>query len=227
MPNWCSTRMTIKGSPAECERFIAGVFAEEVEEEIYDFTTPYPYKVKGTRIEKKLSIITAFLPIPQELFEVTAPVREEQSELAQQMQEKYGFSNWYDWQYENWGVKWGDCHTEYLDENLIDHEDGERTIEYSFDTPWGNASTAFLKISAMFPTLRFDFFHDEEAGFFQGCEVMKNGELVYERFFKPCDYSVEAPDWDSPEYEAWSDAHDEWRQAEQFKIDCEVDGIIC
>lgn len=227
MPNWCSTRMTIKGSPAECERFIASVIAEDVEEEIYDFKTKYPYKVIGTRTEKKLNIISAFLPAPQELFQVTAPVREEQSELAQQMQEKYGCSNWYDWQYENWGVKWGDCHTEYLDENLIDHEDGERTIEYSFDTPWGTASTAFLKISAMFPTLRFDFFHDEEAGFFQGCEVMKNGELVYERFFKPCDFAVEAPEWDSPEYEAYSEQESAWRQAQQIEIDGEVDGVIC
>jgi hypothetical protein len=79
----------------------------------------------------------------------------------------------------------------------------------------------------MFPTLRFDFFHDEEAGFFQGCQVMKNGELVYEHYFAPCDYDVEAPDYDSPEYEAWSDAYDEWREAEQFKIDCEVDKVVC
>jgi hypothetical protein len=56
---------------------------------------------------------------------------------------------------------------------------------------------------------------------------MKNGELVYEHYFAPCDYDVEAPDYDSPEYEAWSDAYDEWREAEQFKIDCEVDKVVC
>ena len=56
---------------------------------------------------------------------------------------------------------------------------------------------------------------------------MNNGELVYEHYFAPCDYDVEAPDYDSPEYEAWSDAYDEWREAEQFKIDCEVDKVVC
>ena len=226
MPNWCNTRMTITGSKEECERFVAGVQHEEVEEKIYDWTTS-PVTETGTKMVTHLSIFRGYLPCPQELYEINSPVREEQAELAQQMQEKYGCTNWYDWQHNNWGVKWGDCHTHILDESDNELPDGSYKVDYQFDTAWGTADDAFLKISAMFPTLRFDFFHDEEAGFFQGCQVMKNGELVYERYFAPCEYKVEAPDWDSPEYDEWSEAHDKWRHAEQFKIDSEVDKVVC
>ena len=149
--------MTITGSKEECERFVAGVHHEEVEEKIYDWTTS-PATETGTKMVTHLGILRGYIPCPQELHEVTAPVQEEQAELAMQMIAKYGASNWYDWEYENWGVKWGDCHTHILDESDNELPDGSYKVDYQFDTPWGTADNAFLKISAMFPTLRFDFF---------------------------------------------------------------------
>ena len=80
----------------------------------------------------------------------------------------------------------------------------------------------------MFPELRFDFFHEEEAGFFQGCEVIKNGSVVLSSFFSPNDYKEEAPsDFYSAEYQQWSDAFDKWRQLKQEAIDAQVDAIDC
>jgi hypothetical protein len=218
--------MTITGSEEECKRFINSIPVEEVEVDVYDYSTTYPYEKTGTRIDKRISILQSFLPCPTELFDVTSPVREEQAELAKQMMDKYGSTDWYSWQYENWGVKWGDCHSMLEDEDVDNN--GNYVVTYAFDTPWGTATQAFLKISAMFPTLRFDFFHDEEAGFFQGCEVMKNGELVFEEFFAPCEYDVEAPDYSDDEaYSAWSDKYDKWRMEQQMNIDAMVDKVDC
>lgn len=227
MPNWCNTRMTITGPKEECERFVAGVDVKYIEEKTYDYSE-YPPTETGTKIVKHISILQGYLPCPQELHDIISPVQEEQAELATQMTAKYGASNWYDWQHENWGVKWGDCRTELLDENDNELPDGSYQINYQFETPWGTATKAFIEISKMFPTLRFDFFHDEEAGFFQGCQVVKNGELVYERLFAPCDYEVKAPeDYTSQEYVTWSDAQDEWRHEQQMEIDAEVDKVVC
>lgn len=223
MPNWCNTRMTIIGSEEECKRFMAGVLRVEHEEPIYDLSKQ-PYEQTGTRTVEDLKILQAFYPCPEELHDITSPVREEQAEFAQELKAKYGSTDWYSWQNENWGTKWGDCRTS-LESEDVDN-DGNYVVSYAFETPWGTATKAFIKISEMFPTLRFDFFHDEEAGFFQGCEVIKNGELVYERFFAPCEYDVEMPDYDDEEaYEKWSNDHDEWRQEQQYLIDKEVDAL--
>jgi hypothetical protein len=224
MPNWCSTKMTVTGSKEECERFRNSLLVEHVEEDVYDYHKR-PIEKIGTRTVEQLKILQGLIPCPQELYDVTHPVREEQAELAKKMLEKYGTTDWYSWQYENWGTKWGDCHTVFDDEDT--NNDGDCVIGYSFDTPWGTATKAFLKISSMFPTLRFDFYHDEEAGFFQGCEVMKNGKLAYEKFFEPCNYEVEAPDYDdSDAWDKWNEKYEEWREVQQYEIDQEVDALV-
>ena len=227
MPNWCNTRMEITGHEEDVKRFINSVKVEDVEEDIYDYSTSYPYEKTGSRIVQRTEIIKSFIPIPEELYSVMVPIREEQAELAQRMKEKYGSTDWHSWQYENWGVKWGDCHTELDDEGDDTDAKGNHVAVYRFDTAWGTATKAFLKISAMFPDLRFDFFHVEEGGFFQGSEVIKNGKLVYERFFSPSDYPVPFPDEDSEDArDKWSEDHDEWCFQIQMEIDDEVDAVI-
>jgi len=52
------------------------------------------------------------------------------------------------WQYDNWGTKWGACDTCYLYFN-----EGHVTI--AFDTAWGPADTWIHTMSDMFPDLEF------------------------------------------------------------------------
>jgi len=215
--------MIVTGSKEECDRFRNGILVEHVEEDVYDFNKT-PIEKTGTRTVEQLRILESFVPCPKELYDVTHPVREEQAELAKQMLDKYGTADWYDWQCKNWSTKWGDCHTVFDDEDIDNN--GDCVIGYSFDTAWGTATKGFLTVSSMFPTLRFDFYYEEEAGFFQGCEVMKNGKLVYEKFFEPCNYGVEAPDYDdSDAWDKWNEQYEEWREEQQYKIDKEVDAL--
>lgn len=200
MPNWVQTSLEITGPKSELDRFASMLKTKEVEH--WNGSTT-----------KELRLIESFLPCPEELYEVKSPVREEQAELAQQMMDKYGATDWYSWQYDNWGVKWGDSETE-LDDSY------EKGLFYRFQTPWGTADVAFLKISAMFPELRFQFFYDEEAGFFCGCHVMKNGEIVFEEMFSPAADYNEDVDWDNEESQR---KYEEWRDGHIFRIEKSAD----
>ncbi len=217
MPNWANTRMSVSGkTEAEVQEFIDKVIVEEKEE----LQGSFPMMSKT-----ETKIFESFVPCPKELFEVTSPVREEQAELAEAMLEKYGTTDWYSWQHENWGVKWGDCHT-FVDSELDELGNGHWETVYVYDLPWGTADPAHKAISAMFPNLRFAFDYDEEAGFFAGCQVMKAGEIIFEDFFAPCEWEKEMPEDATPEQEdAYWDEHSEWRNDTMSKICEEADKV--
>ena len=208
MPNWVDTTLEVFGSESEVRRFVAG-------------------------IENK-NIIKSYLPVPEEL-EITSTFAFQPTEIPTKWQEwvtdgtwtqeqydervrennelaeaqkaniaKYGHKDWYDWQYQEWGTKWGDCHTDIHEVRIMDN--GTGNVFITFDTPWGPAETAWGKISKMFPSLTFVFQYDEEAGFFAGNHVFRDGEIVFEGMYEPCSYEgdIDWSDDDSVEkYESW------------------------
>lgn len=184
MPNWVSTTMTITGSKEELERFIGGI--------------------------KDNRILESYVPCPEELRETVSGFYSDEEKMEELRKKgeaniaKYGHKDWYDWQYEEWGTKWGDCDTHL--EPILEMNGGLHEVSGHFQTAWGPATAGFLKVSAMFPALRFLFEHDEEAGFFAGLEVMEGGETIFDRTFVPSDYEGEL-DWDDDEsvenYESW------------------------
>ena len=51
-----------------------------------------------------------------------------------ELTEKYGTYQPIDWQYNNWGTKWGDCETKLIDDVI--NKDG-RELHFTFDSAWG------------------------------------------------------------------------------------------
>jgi len=186
MPNWVSTTLSVKGSPTEVQRFIDGI--------------------------KDSKILESYVPCPTELHETVAGyVGDDKAEEHRKQQEsniaKYGHKDWYDWAYDNWGTKWGDCDTD------IGHPmqlaNGSWEVVMRYQTAWGPADTGFLKVSTLFPELLFTFDYDEEAGFFAGTEAYLNGASVFESMYEPCAYEgeVDYDDYESiDKYEAWKEA---------------------
>ena len=212
MPNWTNTRMSVCGTEAEVKDFVSKILVEEG-------------RTESMFANKVTSIYKSFIPCPEELFEVTSPVREEQAELAQKMMDKYGATDWYSWQYDNWGVKWGDCHT-FMDSEPTQLGNGKWEVVYVYDLPWGDGERAHVKISALFPTLRFAYDFDEEAGFFQGCQVMKAGEIIFGDFFEPAgEYEDMPDDMTSEQQDEWHDKYSEWRNDTMSKICEEADKV--
>lgn len=212
MPNWTSTRMSVAGTEADVKDFVSKILVEEG-------------KTESMFARNITKIYESLIPCPTELFDVISPVREEQAELAQQMTEKHGAPNWYEWQYQNWGVKWGDCHT-FMETEPVALPNGNWEVVYIYDLPWGDGEQAHVKISALFPNLRFAFDFEEEAGFFQGCQVMKNGEIIFSEFFEPAAAYEDMPDGLTDEQQdEWSEKYSEWRNEQMEQICEEADKV--
>ena len=191
MPNWVSTSLSVKGSEKELQRFIDGITDSK--------------------------ILESYVPCPEELHATVAGyVGEEKAEEHRKQQEantaKYGYPNWYEWSYDNWGTKWGDCDT-YLDK-AGEMADGTWEVTGSFQTAWGPADAGFLKVSALFPELLFTFDYDEEAGFFAGVHVFQDGAIVFESMYEPCSYEEEV-DWDD---DASVDKYENWKESKNDEI---------
>lgn len=182
MPNWCSTTMTVKGDPQELKQFLDGI--AKTDEGIY-------------------KILDTYYPCPQELKDTVAGfggTEEQQLERGLQQAENvanHGFTDWYSWCNENWGTKWGDCNTEltcYTEKDAI----------FQLESAWSPITTGLEEVSKQFPNLYFILEHDEEAGFYMGIQVVKNGITVYESMSAPNeDYEGDMDDYD--DYCEWKD----------------------
>ena len=91
--------------------------------------------------------LDVFVPMPAELKEddsATPPAA-----IAERRVLKYGFSNWYDWAFANWGTKW---HVDHEYTQVTAAADG---LEFIFYTAWGPPEQWLRTVARMFPDLRF------------------------------------------------------------------------
>ena len=138
----------------------------------------------------KVGLCRYYVPMPKELESTTSPARivsEEEyikqmkanetakhktypitEERSKYLTDKYGFNNWYDWAYHNWGTKWGCYDNEY--------DDGT----YRFTSAWGPVDDSILERFAKdIPT--FSYSYEEETGW-GGQFEMEDGEIVDSTF---------------------------------------------
>ena len=138
MPNWCYNRVEVYiEDEEEVKRWKETV---ESKESKFDFNkiVPMPEELEGT--------VKGTNHVPSE-----------------ELKEKYGADNWYDWSINNWGVKWN---VYPLSEDEID--DNGDYIQYTFDTAWGPPHEIFNAIRKKFPDLGISWFFDEPGMQFAG-----------------------------------------------------------
>lgn len=231
MPNWSSTSFIVRGPEQQVKAFYNGVKVVKSE----------------SGMTSEIKILEGHLPCPKPLSETTSQfaLKEipeqwakmvadgewtqedydkrvaENNEILKKQEEntaKFGARDWYDWQHKNWGVKWGDCETTFDNEpEPYDYEDLWFVAGY-FQTPWGTATEGFRQISEKFPNCAFYFDSDEEAGFFNGVEIMHSGTVAYAEFFAPCEYAEDI-DWDD---EGQVEAYEEWKDTKSCAISDEA-----
>jgi hypothetical protein len=84
-------------------------------------------------------------------------------ELSMLLKKHHGHTDWYNWRYDNWGVKWDASEGE-MDGNM-----------YRFETPWSRPSMSILKLLAK-AIPNFSYLWEEEQGFGEEW-VCEDGEL--------------------------------------------------
>ncbi len=192
MPNHCLNNLDVSGPAEDVAAF-----------------------VKATESHK--SLVDAFVPMPKELEGTTSPFRGTAEEAAELRAKFGGFTDWYEWQNANWGVKWGDYDTE-----LLAHKEGADYAQFLYTTAWGPMAQAIASISKQFPTLLFEVVYVEEGCCLLGATAHKAGELVGEASVSHDEWPtlVELPNGD---YD-W-DAHQEALRELSDRVISEVGGM--
>ena len=160
MPNWCENKLDISGNETDIAKLREKILVKSEVGDSLNFT------------------MELLLPTPKELLEMTSPVtwrgdeNDEDGKLefekkVEELKQKYGHTDWYDWRTHNWGTKW-DCAESYV----LDDEEEFISIEYQ--TPWG-PNTMFIKtIAKMFPELTFTLSFQEPGMGFCGVYEVTN-----------------------------------------------------
>jgi hypothetical protein len=153
MPNWCSNTLQISGDKEQLEMF-------------------KQKSISKSAMDVDIFLMDGCIPMPQELAICEDLTPEQKAERIA----KYGYDNWYDWRFENWGSKW-DAQEPYIEED-------ENGLTINFDTAWSPAIPYIKQVAIMFPDLIFDLYFMETGEWFAG-RVFAKGEEVEEQYGEP------------------------------------------
>lgn len=187
--------MSISGPKAETDAFFRRI--DHHNAAILQTFIPMPEVLNGTESPMPESpephpnwaVLLANGDITQEWHDELVQTRIDRYNKGQEALAACGYSNWWDWQTKNWGVKWGDSET-----NVTRYLDG--TISITYQTPWGPPTEGIITISKQFPNCSFTITYKEEGMCILGAARIENGEIVAES------------DADSSEWPDWSEDDD-------------------
>ena len=94
-----------------------------------------------------------------------------------------GYSNWYDWRLDNWGVKWDASEQMLEDEPLFKDESlGNPDLVVTFNTPWGPPTGILQNLTKQYPEATFilRWADEDDYGYGQGILYAEAG-IVTER----------------------------------------------
>ena len=223
MPNWCSNTLTIRGPFDIREEFVNMTKNPEGSEEEYSILShlvPMPKVLEGTSSpaydspepHPNWAVMLANGEMTQEWYDELCSTQKERYKASIAAKEATGYTDWYSWQAQNWGVKWGDCRTE-----LIDH-DPDSLIAVGgtvmrFETPWGSPHQGLLAVSAMFPSLHFVNAYIGEGEEFVGVTLYRGGTVVTDEGY---DYpEIQEAIGEIPETGEDDDGWEAWQQRTQ------------
>ena len=196
MPNHTANNFVIQGPVADINRFIAAVKTDETDID-FNGVSPMPVELKGTtsptRIVTQEEVDKAWSDWNTRKEAGTLDSHEKDKPWglgitqaqANELMNKYGATNWYDWCNTNWGTKWGAYDAR--EWSVTEHGDGSGHATIYYETAWSPATALWLRVSKDYPTIRFYHEFADEGGAFLGSETIVNGEII----------DTEELEWDS------------------------------
>lgn len=119
------------------------------------------------------------VPMPEELKDTIAPCPSDE-----ELEKKYGASNWYDWSIKNWGCKWN---ASFVDIEEVGDDD---EVRLTFETPWTTPDKWLNKFIEM--GIGFHLAWYEEQGY-RG--IMMNDENCDDRFNFVTEFDLPDIEW--------------------------------
>ena len=159
MPNWVMNELTCIFQTSEELQ----LFKSKVDEEnFYNSFFPMPEILQGTQ-SPDISVEKLILEYNEktnlkamgltEIIKSNHPLYSGVAEQALKNQQAYiatGYTNWYNWSIDNWGVKW-DASALKVKE-LSDFN----TVIYSFNSPWDTPEHFVIELSKLYPDACFE-----------------------------------------------------------------------
>ena len=133
MPNWTNNVIEITGNIDDVNKLMNDITTNDDNEITYKLTKtkPIPDELQKIR-EGRRTIDDISYDVWYEDDDGT--VRPMMDITKQELIDKYGTYKSLDWQYRNWGTKWGDCDTQVLEDTT---KDNKREVKLMFDSAWG------------------------------------------------------------------------------------------
>lgn len=155
MPNHCSNTLGIIGPKQDIEDFIELVKNKDENDS-----------------DNAYALFENLKPIPEELKGTTSPSKYSNEDLI----DKYGYDNWYDWCNANWGTKWGDYD---ISIDGVKKSGKEYSVNFEYNTAWGPGCNELASaIVNRFPNLNGFISYEEPGMGFAGQLIFKKGEIV-------------------------------------------------
>lgn len=194
MPNWVFCTTSIEGPEEDMTRFLKAAktgrrfINQEISYEDWGSFTDLQLEVLmeeahnlQTAESQNLFSFHSLYPVPlavQVMPYDPAVMREfvEKNPVIRAFCEKHkSDSSGYEWECNNWGVKWGDCHTEILGMK-------DNYLSLYFETPWSAPHKFWKKVSKDYPTLSIKMEYREEMEHFAGEAFYQAGQMYYDEW---------------------------------------------
>ena len=197
MPNWCENKLDVSGNKIDIQKFKESTLVKAE---------------KGDEIHFTMNLL---YPTPPELLEQSAPNnwRGEETDTEgklefekkiEELKQKYGHTDWYDWRVDEWGTKW-----DAADTYVLDDEDEFLSIQYN--TAWSPNMEWVKTIAKQFPELTFTLWFEEPGNGFCGVyEVTDEDEDL-------CEGDLEWIDEDGRKVE-WNGDDDKWMYSDTKEV---------
>ena len=133
MPNWTYNSTQIKGNKVDVANFLNTIIGKDDKGEYYyDFTKCNPMPVELQNLHQGSRNIDGVTV--DAWYEDGDDVRPMMDMVKDRLIKEHKTYKPIDWQYNNWGTKWGDCETKLIDDVI--NKDG-RELHFTFDSAWG------------------------------------------------------------------------------------------
>ena len=198
MPNWCSNVLNMCGPIVSIDKFM-------------DDITTGPKESDGTTsgMGNDYEILENLFPCPEDLKNVTSrfgTISDDDPDKEQKQKniEDHGAVDWYEWCCTNWGTKWGDCQTHFVQEDLTgSEEDSLKKVMLRFDTAWSPPIEGMDVVATKYPDIMFDLRYWEPGMGFQGYKIYGSGECQGEAtmdYMEDADMVYDNMDYSYDEY---------------------------